>query len=122
MSACVLVVDDDKAIRETLCELLTDEGHAARGASNGKEALELLRSSVRPCLILLDVMMPVMDGVAFRAQQLEDPDLSKIPVAVITAGGQDGTSSMKVDVVLRKPLRLESVLELVRRYCRPATA
>ena len=65
--------------------------------------------------------MPVMDGVAFRAEQLQDPTLSTIPVAVITAAGKGAASSMKVDVVLSKPLRIESVLEIVQRYC-PDTA
>jgi CheY-like chemotaxis protein len=117
MSRFILVVDDDQAIRETLCEMLGDEGHPAVGASNGQEALDLLRSDGRPCVIFLDLMMPVMDGVAFRAEQLQDPKLSTIPVAVITAAGQGAASSMNVDAVLPKPLRIESVLDVVRRYC-----
>ena len=121
MSRFVLVIDGDQAIRETLCEMLTDEGHRAVGAANGREALALLQSDGRPCLIFLDLMMPVMDGVAFRAEQLQDPTLSTIPVAVITAAGKGAASSMKVDVVLSKPLRIESVLEIVQRYC-PDTA
>jgi CheY-like chemotaxis protein len=117
MSRFILVVDDDQAIRETLCELLADEGHPAVGAANGQEALELLRADGRPCVIFLDLMMPVMDGVAFRAEQLQDPELSTIPVAVITAAGAGAASSMNVDAVLPKPLRIESVLQVVDRFC-----
>jgi CheY-like chemotaxis protein len=122
MSRFVLIVDDDRSIRESLCELLTDEGHRAVGASNGQEALEVLRSDGRPCVILLDIMMPVMDGVAFRVQQLADPDLRTIPVAVITAGGQGAASSMNTEAILLKPLRLESVLEVVERFCPAGTS
>ena len=117
MSEFVLVVDDDPAIRETLCELLEDEGYRAVGAVNGKAALEILRRHDRPCIILLDVMMPVMDGPAFRAEQLKDPDLSAIPVAVITAGGMEAAASLNADAFLLKPLRLENVLDVVNRFC-----
>jgi CheY-like chemotaxis protein len=117
MNRFVLVVDDDQAIRETLCELLEDEGHHAVGAANGQEALDLIRADGRPCVILLDIMMPVMDGVAFRAQQLQDPNLRMIPVAVITAGGRGAGASMSAEAVLPKPLRIESVLEIVDRFC-----
>jgi CheY-like chemotaxis protein len=120
MSAFVLVVEDDRAIRATLCDLLADEGHRAVGAANGKEALDILRRGERPDVILLDVMMPVMDGPTFRAEQLRDPSLSSIPVAVITAGGQDAAASVKVEpeAVLLKPLRIEDVLKVVDRLCR----
>jgi CheY-like chemotaxis protein len=117
MSRFVLVVDDDQAIRETLCELLADEGYEAVGASHGREALDRLRTDGRPCVILLDLMMPVMDGFAFRAAQLADPGLSAIPVVVITAMGQASASSISADVVLSKPLRIERVLEAVSRFC-----
>jgi CheY-like chemotaxis protein len=119
MSRSVLVVDDDQAIRETLCELLADDGYRAVGAANGREALELLRSGERPSIILLDLMMPVMDGFAFRTAQLADPALRAIPVAVITAMGQPSAASIDVDVVLSKPLRIEKVIELVERFCPP---
>ena len=122
MTRFILVVDDDQAIRETLCELLADEGHRAVGASNGQEALDLIRSDGHPCLILLDVMMPVMDGIAFRVQQLQDPALSTIPVAVITAAGQIAAASMNVDAFLAKPLRIEHVLQVVQRFCPARTS
>ena len=61
----ILVVDDDAEIRESLSDLLSDEGHRVRAAANGKEALELLRQTPAPCMILLDLMMPVMNGWQF---------------------------------------------------------
>jgi CheY-like chemotaxis protein len=117
MSSFILVVDDDKDIRDTLCELLEEEGYRAVGASNGKEALDLLRSAGPPCLILLDVMMPIMDGATFRAQQLNDPILSAIPIAIITAGGAQAAEGMRADAVLLKPLRIDKVLEVIERFC-----
>jgi CheY-like chemotaxis protein len=112
-----LVVDDDPDIRGALCELLEDEGYRAASAANGEEALDYLNSRERPCVILLDLMMPVMDGWEFRRQQQRDPRLSKIPVVVITAGGRYGASSIAVERVLPKPLQLEHVLEALAQYC-----
>jgi CheY-like chemotaxis protein len=121
MSRFILVVDDDRDIREGLCELLEDEGHRTIGAANGQEALEVLKTEGRPCVILLDIMMPVMDGPTFRAAQLNDPSLSAIPVAVITAGGKDAANGLGAQALLIKPLRLEDVLDVVVRFC-PAVA
>jgi CheY-like chemotaxis protein len=122
MGKFVLVVDDDQAIRETLCELLEDEGHRAVGAANGKEALDILRREDRPCVILLDVMMPVMDGPTFRAEQLKDPSLSAIPVAVITAAGASAAAALNPGALLLKPLSMDSVLQVVDRFCPHAAA
>jgi CheY-like chemotaxis protein len=121
MSKFILVVDDDRDIRESLCELLEDEGHRTIGAANGKEALEILRSGGLPCVILLDIMMPVMDGPTFRAAQLSDPGLRAIPVAIITAGGKDAANGLDAQALLLKPLLLEDVLDVVGRFC-PADA
>jgi CheY-like chemotaxis protein len=117
MNTFVLVVDDDEGIRESLCDLLEDEGHHAVGAANGKEALDILRANDRPCIILLDVMMPVMDGPAFRAEQLKDPALSDIPVAVITAAGANAATSIQPEALLLKPVSAESLLDVVDRFC-----
>src|ERR1700704_6092909 len=82
----VLVVDDDTDIRETIEEVLADNDFPAIGAENGAVALERLRSDVEPpCVILLDMMMPVMDGRTFRLAQQDDPTLSDIPVVVLSA-------------------------------------
>src|SRR5262245_23155992 len=92
MASLVLVVDDDEEIRNALTEFLSDEGYGVVSASNGREALASLREGVHPSVILLDLMMPVMDGWDFRAEQLRDPGLRDIPVVVITATGFSATS------------------------------
>jgi CheY-like chemotaxis protein len=111
----ILVVDDDEDIRGTLCDLLREEGYATIPAANGQEALDLLRDA-RVCVILLDLMMPVMNGWRFRDAQRADPQLAAIPVVVVTASGKSSDSLGSV-VVLHKPLRLDSVLDAVRVHC-----
>jgi len=113
----VLVVDDDQDIRDALCELLRDEGYEAIAVANGEEALTYLKAGNLPCVILLDLMMPVMDGWEFRRQQTSDPELSKIPVIVITAAGGMRAHSIAVEKVLAKPLHLEQVLDVLHEYC-----
>src|SRR5207245_972875 len=82
----VLVVDDDTEIRETMIDVLADAGYKAVGACDGVEALAHLRDDEdRWCVVLLDLMMPNMDGRAFRAEQLQDPHLSPIPVVIVSA-------------------------------------
>ncbi len=116
-SGTVLVVDDDPDIRDALCELLEDEGYRAVSAANGQEALTYLKSSDLPCVILLDLMMPIMDGWEFRRRQKCDPELANVPVVVVTAAGQYGTSSIDAARILPKPLRLEHVLDALKQYC-----
>src|SRR5690349_18126466 len=118
MSRSVMVVEDDRAIRETLCALLVDEGYRATGAANGREALDILRRDDRPCVILLDLMMPVMDGPTFRAEQLQDPNLRSIPLVIITAGGHFSATSLKADAVLLRPLRAADIFQVVDSLCR----
>ncbi|MFL5262818.1 MAG: response regulator [Anaeromyxobacteraceae bacterium] len=113
----VLVVEDDFAIRETLRELLEDEGYEVSWASNGREALELLAHRA-PRVILLDLMMPVMDGWEFRVAQQRDPALARIPVVVISAdhGLDQKVAALAVDGWLAKPFELDALLTTVRRY------
>ena len=111
------MVDDDRDIRDALCELLEDEGYRAVSASNGQEALVYLNSREPPCVILLDLMMPVMDGWEFRRRQQSDPRWSQIPVVVITAAGKYGASSIAAEQILPKPLQLDRVLEALAQYC-----
>src|SRR4051794_18478515 len=81
----VLLVDDDGSVRESLTELLEADGYRVVAAENGLRALALLRAGVRPSVVLLDIMMPEMDGWDFRLQQLRDPELALIPVVVVSA-------------------------------------
>src|SRR5579883_958215 len=114
----ILVVDDDQAIRETLSEVLEDEGYAVASAENGLDAIHYLRSQDPPSLILLDLMMPVMNGWQFRDEQLRDPSLKTIPVVVISAdnGVREKAASIAVDHYMRKPIDLEELLELIERF------
>jgi CheY-like chemotaxis protein len=116
----ILIVEDDSDLREALAQVLRDEGYEVLGASHGQEALESLREGGRPCLILLDLTMPVMNGWQFRDIQRQDPQLSAIPVIVLSAG-QDLPAQMPLlglQEFIRKPIRLEFLLNSVARFCR----
>lgn len=115
----LLVVDDDPVIRSGLKLLLESEGYQVHGASNGREALTLLqRFSQSPCIILLDLMMPVMDGLEFRRLQLQDPAFAHVPVIMITGKEVPGNiEELRPLTVLRKPFRADAVLALVEEHC-----
>ncbi len=113
----ILVIDDDADIRESLSDMLTDEGHQVCVAANGQEALDLLRRSPAPCMILLDLMMPVMNGWQFVVEQASDPALAAIPVWIITAAGDAHPPPPGVTGVLRKPFRLDQLLNVVGQHC-----
>jgi CheY-like chemotaxis protein len=83
----VLVIDDDRPLMEGLVELLEEDGYAAVSASNGREALDMLSDGLKPDVILLDLVMPVMNGWEFRREQMHDDALKSIPVVVFTAAG-----------------------------------
>jgi CheY-like chemotaxis protein len=118
MSPYVLVVDDDRDIRESVIEALEEHGYHAAGAANGLEALSVLRSNAElPRMIMLDLMMPVMDGGAFREEQLKNPAWAEIPVVVISAYGdvEARARALAVDF-MRKPLALRALIDVVRRH------
>jgi CheY-like chemotaxis protein len=118
MNRTVLVIDDDEPLRRSLCESLEDEGYTAVGVSNGAEALDYLRAAAeKPCLIFLDLMMPVMNGWQFLGQRDGDPSLLEIPVVVITANGTLDRNSIHVSEVVWKPLDLDTLLDTAERYC-----
>src|SRR4051812_39456009 len=94
---CILIVEDDTELRETLGEILQEEGYHVAGVGNGREALDHLRQSDPPCLILLDLMMPVMSGWEFRDQQRQDPDLAGVPVAILSGVRNGGTQLAALD-------------------------
>ena len=106
----VLIVDDERDIRETLGELLVDEGFGVEAAWNGETALARLEAGFRPDVIILDLMMPVMDGPTFRTLQRSHPALSGIPVVGLSAA-QTPEADFEV---LRKPLRFELLVEKLR--------
>lgn len=128
MSICdnrIMIVEDDIDVRETLVEVLEDHHYVPLAVSNGQEAVDRLRSDPeKPCVILLDVMMPVMDGMQFRAIQRKDPELESIPVVVLTAHANmvDLAEQMNASAFLRKPVALDALLEIVQRFCRKLAA
>jgi CheY-like chemotaxis protein len=116
----VMVVEDDPDVRETIGEILTDASYQPILASNGQEALSSLRAAPeKPCVILLDIMMPVMNGWQFRAQQKNEADLSDIPVVVITAHADASRAAEEMNAAgfLRKPIKLDSLLDFVSKLC-----
>ena len=114
-AATILLVEDELSIRLILEDVLIEEGYQVIGAHNGRDALDLLHSGVHPQLILLDLMMPVLDGWRFRQEQLRDPALADIPVVVITAGPVE--HAPRDLEVLSKPLRIEDLLRVARAMC-----
>jgi CheY-like chemotaxis protein len=107
----VLIVDDDREIREILGELLTEEGFVVEASWNGQTALARLQEGLRPDVIVLDIMMPAMDGLTFRSFQRKHADLADIPVVGLTA-----FPSPDADFeCLRKPIRFEILLDRIRR-------
>jgi CheY-like chemotaxis protein len=116
----VLVVEDDFDIRESLMGFLEDHGYQPIGAAHGQEALQKLGGpDLRPCMILLDLMMPIMDGRAFRERQLQQPGLSQIPVVIISASAEGEQTARELNMAAHfpKPLNLKALLQVVRDLC-----
>src|SRR5947207_1383377 len=112
----VLVVEDDDDLREVICRVLIDEGYTTRAANNGESALKMLEAEPLPGVILLDLMMPTMNGWAFRTRQEADPRLATIPVVVMTAAAQLDDAAIGGTDFVRKPVRIEELLERVRKH------
>jgi CheY-like chemotaxis protein len=114
----LLLVEDDADIRELLSDALRDQGYEVVGAGNGSGALGHLRSGLRPSLILLDLMMPVMNGWEFRERQRQDPSLADIPVLLLSADGAGDRHVPSLEAVgcLKKPFELDALLEAIARY------
>ncbi|HEY3354642.1 MAG TPA: response regulator [Polyangia bacterium] len=113
----ILIVDDDADICETLETLLTLEGVAVRTAGDGLKALQVLRAAARPALILLDIRMPRMNGLEFRAAQLADPALAALPVVGLTGDHRLVQEAAKLGFeCLEKPIGLQALRALCDRY------
>ena len=115
----VLVVDDDDDNREVLREVLGEQGYAVTCARDGAEALALL-AGLRPDVILLDLNMPNMSGLEFRAAQVNDPSLRAIPTVVMTAVDRvhERMGEPPPDATLLKPIKLSQLLSILKRYAR----
>jgi CheY-like chemotaxis protein len=119
-SARILLVEDDPALRGTLAEVLEEKGYEVVCAEHGADALAWLDAAPAPAVILLDLVMPVMDGWSFRSAQRSDPRLAAIPTIILSASlGTDPRvlDSLDADAALAKPFTLERLIETVQRFC-----
>ena len=119
-ASIVLIVDDDPAVVEGLSELLEEEGYDVAVAKDGRDALDQLRTGLRPSVILLDLMMPRMDGWDFRHEQMKDAELRDIPTIVISAAGFSATSvkAQLGDIEFGpKPPDAQALLDAIKRGC-----
>src|SRR5215213_8993201 len=116
----ILIVDDDAGIRQLLLLFLEHKGYTAKTVGNGQEALNQLQpEQPLPMLILLDLMMPVMDGASFRQAQLSDPRIAAIPVVVLSAAENIEAQAplLTADAYIPKPIEFDSLLQIVEQYC-----
>jgi CheY-like chemotaxis protein len=113
----ILIVEDDRDLRETLREALELEGYLAVSVENGRAALRHLATGARPCMILLDLMMPVMDGWTFRQELLKDRELAAIPIIVMTAATAARAAAVAAHAILYKPLHMGRVIDVVQEHC-----
>jgi CheY-like chemotaxis protein len=124
MSVQLLLVEDDDDIRIDLCALLDDLGYKVSAVRHGREALDYLRAAEPPDLILLDLMMPVMDGWQLRLELLKDRRLAAIPIMLLSGAGSLATEAAALGAVafLNKPFNVNQLLRLVQQHCGPPAA
>ena len=115
----VLVIEDEVDIRELMVEILESAGYPVFAAADGAEALSYLRAGSRPCIILLDLMMPVMDGWTFSQEKQKDPALATIPVVVVSAVARHDPRNANMNAVdhLPKPLNIGKLLAAIELHC-----
>lgn len=112
----ILVVEDDHDTRVSVRQQLEAEGYFVFSAANGQQGIEVLRRIKPPCLILLDLVMPIMDGEAFIKAIDEDPNLHTIPVVVVTAFPEKA-KTLLAQALVQKPINLDTLLDVVKKYC-----
>jgi CheY-like chemotaxis protein len=115
--ATVLLVEDNVDVREMMATALELDGHQVQTPGNGWEALHALKGGLRPCVILLDLMMPVMDGWAFRAELESTPAFASIPVIVVSALGGDLLNRVRAAAYVSKPVDIDRLLAIVCEKC-----
>jgi CheY-like chemotaxis protein len=118
-SPTIFIVEDDVDTREMLEKFLELEGYQVETAANGRQELDRLNHGLRASVIVLDLMMPVMDGWQFRAEQRRDAALASIPVIVVSASGKERLRRIDADSYLSKPVDLEELLEKITECCSP---
>jgi len=112
----LLIIEDEKDIRESLQQALEFEGYNVSSAENGQEALRLLNAIQGPCLILLDLMMPIMNGWEFLDALKDDHILATIPVVIVSAYS-DRAKTVKASGFVKKPIDLDILFRIVKKYC-----
>ncbi len=112
----ILVVEDDEDIRNAIIEVLEAEGYDTEYAGNGKEALDKITSMGKPCLVLLDMMMPIMNGRQFLDEVMKDAKLAPLPVLIVSAIADKVNPEGSVGI-LKKPIDLDVILKVVSQYC-----
>jgi len=110
----ILIVDDEADIRDSLQEFFEDEGFVVATAANGEQGLARLRAGPLPCVIILDLLMPVLDGNEMYEQMQADPALARVPVIISTSDPRRAPSGVPT---LKKPVSLMRLLASVRQYC-----
>ena len=118
----ILVVDDEPSLVEAISSVLEDEGYSVTSARDGLSALRALHDGLRPCLAIVDLMMPIMSGWELRAAMLADPTLSNIPVAIVSAYARGEMEILRPQAILQKPFELSELVQLADRYCGTAAA
>jgi CheY-like chemotaxis protein len=115
--ACVLIVEDNRDLRDLMEVLLKSSGYETMTAENGAVGLEMMHRRL-PCTVLLDLMMPVMDGFTFRKCQLADPELAAVPIICVTAMFDPQEVERRLDArCLPKPLDFDQLLSMVSGMC-----
>ncbi len=115
--AAVLLVEDNDDVREMMALALQLAGHDVLLASNGRDALDKLKERPRPCVILLDLMMPVMNGWEFREALRAEPALRDVPVIVVSALNQELAEHVGASAYLPKPIDIDRMLDIVAEHC-----
>jgi CheY-like chemotaxis protein len=114
----VLVVDDDSVNRESISELLDIKGYSVLQAENGQRALDILKKNSQfPCLVVLDMAMPIMDGRGFLKRRAHDPALRHIPVVIVSGNVPTGAPIQGIDAYFRKPVNVDRLIEVIDQHC-----
>lgn len=113
----VFIIEDDIDTRDMLAHFLEMEGYHVELAANGRQALDRFSGGASASVIVLDLMMPVMDGWEFRRRQVEDARLKDIPTIVVSAAGRDRLAQIDADAYLSKPVDMDELLYQVSQFC-----
>lgn len=117
----IMVIEDDEDIRNVMVDVLVEEGYLTQCAENGQEALDTLRKLPKPCLVFLDLMMPIMNGREFLDEVMKDSYLAPVPVVIVSAIADTADVTGAVGF-LKKPIDLDMILDVASKFCRTKEA